>query len=100
MRVARLAAPPGPHPVGFAKHDQIRPVGQGPDRPERDRFRAVLDPPGQMRVAVRRVRLKQAPRGPLDRQVPGLGELRPSRHSKPGLRFRPGSPNAVASTVA
>ena len=54
VRVAGLAAPPGPHAVGFAQHDQLRPVGQGPDGLERDGFRAVLDPPGQVRAGGRR----------------------------------------------
>ena len=33
------------------QHDQLRAVGQGPDGLERDGFRAVLDPPGQVSAA-------------------------------------------------
>ena len=41
---------PGPHAVRFVQHDQLGAVGQGPEGLERDRFRAVLDPPGQVRA--------------------------------------------------
>ena len=45
-----LAAPPGAHAVRFVQHDQLRAVRQGPDGLERDRFRAVLDAPAQVRA--------------------------------------------------
>ncbi len=69
VRVARLAAPPGPHAVGFAEHDQLRPVGQGADRLERDGFRAVLDPPGQVRAG------GGEPDPPVHGEEPAVGEV-------------------------
>src|SRR5579859_6106197 len=47
--VARIAAAPGAHAVRFVQHDQLRAVGQGLQRLDRDGLRAVLDPPAQLR---------------------------------------------------
>ena len=52
--VARARGAAGAHPVRFVQHDQLRAVRQGPDRLERDGFRAVLDAPAQVRAGARR----------------------------------------------
>ena len=70
--IARFPPAPGAHAVRFAEHDQFGAVGQGPDGPERDRFRAVLDPPGQVSAARR-------PDPAVHGEEAAVGEIRDSR---------------------
>jgi hypothetical protein len=64
-----LAAPPGQHGVRFAQQHKLRPVRECPDGLERDGFRAVLDPPGQVRAAA------GEPDPPVHGEEPAVGQV-------------------------
>jgi hypothetical protein len=91
LRVPGVAAAPGAHAVRFVQHDQLRAVGQRPDRLERDGVRAVLDAPGQVRAA------GGEPQEPVHGEEPAVGEI---EHSRTEAVFQLVSEGVLAVVVA
>jgi site-specific DNA recombinase len=64
-----LTSPFAEHAVRFAQQDQFRAVGERPEGLERDGFRAVLDPPGQVRAG------RGEPDPPVHGEEPAVGQV-------------------------